>query len=668
MARIGVFVCHCGTNIAGVVDVKAVRDAASKIPGVVFVADNKYTCSDTGQGAVVEAIKTHKLDRVVIAACSPRMHEKTFRKAADRAGMNPYMVEMANIREHCSWVHGSEKEAATDKALDIVKMMVAKTTRDEPLFPKQVGLVKRALVIGGGIAGIQAALDIAESGYEVVLVEREPTIGGRMAQLDKTFPTLDCSSCILTPKMVDVGQHPNIRLMTYSEVKSVKGFVGNFEVEILKKARLVNEKTCTGCGVCWSKCPEYVDSEFDVGMGKRKAIYTPFAQAVPNIPVIDQPHCRYIKYLEAQKNPLEEGQKLPPQCRICEKLCQSHSITWDQQDELLKEQFGVIVVATGYKPFDYGLYGEYGGGKIPDVISILELERLLSASGPTGGEVKRPSDGKHPKEVVFISCVGSRDDRIGKQYCSKVCCMVMCKQSILLKEHDPDVQSYVFYIDMRTPGKGYDEFYRRSQEEYGTMFLRGRVSKLIRQGDKVIVKGEDSLMGRPVEIAADMVVLAVGMEPNEGAVELAQTLNCSYDQNQFLSEAHPKLRPLETQTDGILLAGTVSGPRDVPESVAQGSGAAAKALGILTKMSLVSDPLTSIVDPMKCVGCFGCMNVCPFNAVEQETLRDGRVVSKINENVCKGCGLCVSTCRGAAITLRGFSDAQLLAEVTSLCR
>ncbi len=662
MSRIGVFVCHCGTNIGGVVNVPKVVEAAKHMPLVAHAEENKYTCSEVGQASIRDAISEHKLDRVVIASCSPRMHENTFRRTVAAAGLNPYLLEMANVREHCSWVHSDSKDA-TAKAIDLVSMAVAKVARHESLFPKQVGLTKRALVIGGGITGIQAALDIASAGHEVVLVEKEPSIGGRMSQLDKTFPTLDCSACILTPKMVDVAQHPNITLLTYSEVKEVRGFVGNFEVDILKKAKLVDYVKCTGCGDCWQACPERIPSEFDLGLGSRSAIYIPFAQAVPNKPVIDVVNCRYEKYLKWKET--EEGPE-PPQCRICEGVCPTEAIDRSQRDEIVTEKFGAIVVSTGFKTFDYSVYGEYGGGRYPDVISSLELERLMSAAGPTGGEVLRPSDGTHPKSVVFIQCVGSRDDKVGRPYCSKVCCMYTAKHAIMLKEHDPDVQCYVFYIDIRAGGKDFEEFARRAQDESGAIYLRGRVSQIYQNGEKLKVLGEDSLIGRPVEIDADLVVLATGMEPSENADVLAQTLNISYDTYSFLIEAHPKLRPVETQTDGIFIAGACVGPRDIPDSVAHGSAAAAKAVALLSQDSLTTDPLTSFVDPMKCVGCFACREVCPFNAIEEQVTRDGRIISSINETMCKGCGLCVVACRPGAINLRGFTNQQLLSEVLTL--
>ncbi len=664
MARIGVFVCHCGTNIAGVVDISRVVEATRKMPQVAYVSDNKYTCSDPGQNSIKNAIVENKLDRVVVSACSPRMHEKTFRKAVAQAGLNPYMLEIANIREHDSWVHSFDKEAATEKAIALVRLAVAKVSKDTELQTKQIGLTKRALVIGGGIAGIQTALDIANSGHEVVVVEREPTIGGRMAQVDKTFPTLDCSACILSPKMVELAAHPKVTLLTFAEVTNVKGFVGNFEVEIKQKSRKVDHGTCTGCGSCWQKCPEKVTSSFDMGIGDRTAIYIPYPQAVPPKPVIDTENCRYMKYQRFMASG-EEGKK-PPQCRICEKICPTGSIDWTQEDKTLNEKFGAIVVATGFKTFDYSVYGEYGSGAYPDVITGLQLERMMSASGPTGGDVKRPSDGAHPKTVVFVSCVGSRDEAKGRPYCSKVCCMYIAKHAIMLKEHDPEVQSYVFYIDIRAGGKAYEEFARRAQEEYGTVYLRGRVSKIYQDGMKLKVLGEDSLIGRPVEIDADLVVLATGIDPSSGVVDLAQKLNISYDTNQFLVEAHPKLRPVETQTDGIFLAGVCIGPKDIPETVAQGSAAAAKVGALFSQDHITTDPMTAAVDALRCTGCMLCSQVCPFKAIGPQTLRDGRVVASVNEGLCKGCGLCAATCRSKAIDLRGFTNQQLFAEVASL--
>lgn len=698
MARIGVFVCHCGTNIAANVDCAAVAQAAQQMPHVVFATDYKYMCSEPGQKLIQEKIASERLDGVVVASCSPRMHEPTFRRAAAAAGVNPYRMEMANLREHVSWVH-NDRRVATVKAIDIVGMLVAKVARDETLRPGRAELSKRLLIIGGGIAGIQAALDVANAGYQVTLVERTPTIGGKMAMLDKTFPTLDCSACILTPLMVDVAQHPNITLRTYTEVEAVHGFVGNFDVTMRQHARYVDHQVCTGCGTCWSKCPvKEIAAEFDQGLGTRTAIYIPFPQAIPNKPVIDADNCRYLAYRRAQVEqaaaqglpaseaakfkPLGADGKRLPQCQICQKMCPTGAISWEQADEVLSERFGAIIVANGYDLFPVGgelpleadrssgerrrSYGEYGYGELPDVITGLQLERLMNASGPTKGEVVRPSDGKHPHTVVFIACVGSRDEKVGRPYCSKICCMVTAKQAIMLKEHDPSLQSYVFYMDIRAGGRGYDEFIRRAQEAYGTQYLRGRVSRIYPQGERMMVQGYDGLIGRPVEIEADLVVLATGVTAATGAVELMQTLGISYDQYGFINEAHVKLRPVETNTAGIYLAGCAAGPKDIPDTVAQASAAAAKVAGLFARPYIETEPTIAEADTRRCVACHLCEEVCPFGAISFVSLRDGRQVAQVNPAVCKGCGLCVAGCRGHALFLHGFSDQQLLAEVDAL--
>jgi len=655
MARVGVFVCWCGSNIAKTVDVEKVAEAASRFPSVVYSTHYKYMCSEPGQNLIKQAIEEHKLDRVVVASCSPRLHEPTFQRCISEAGLNPYMLEMANIREHCSWVH-DDKEAATRKAIDLTAMAVAKAARDEPLFQQEIPITKRALVIGGGVAGIQAALDIADAGYPVTLVERTPSIGGRMAQYDKTFPTLDCAACILTPKMVDCASHPNIQIMTYSEVESVSGFVGNFDVTIRRRARSVDMAKCTGCGVCYEKCPVKLPSEFDSGMGQRRAIYVPFPQAVPNVPVIDREACRWFK----------EGK-----CKVCEKLCTAGAIVYDQEDELINEKFGAIVVATGFQTWDPAEYGNLGYGRYPDVITSLEFERLINASGPTEGKLVRPSDHQPPKKVVFISCIGSRDDEHGYPYCSKVCCMYNAKHALLLKEKFHDAQAYVFYTDIRANGKGYEEFVRRAIEKYGAIYIRGRVSRVFEMDGKLIVRGVDTLVGKPVEIEADMVVLASAMEAQPDAKELARKLGISTDEYNWFSEAHPKLRPVEVLTAGIFLAGACQYPKDIPDSVAQASGAASKVTGLFSKPNLLSEPMIAEVNEDTCVGCLLCKEVCPFTAIEAKTIYDKngnpiKTVASVNEGLCHGCGTCVAACRSSSIQLRGFKDNQILAEIDAL--
>ncbi|MCD6099053.1 MAG: CoB--CoM heterodisulfide reductase iron-sulfur subunit A family protein [Candidatus Marinimicrobia bacterium] len=647
MKRIGVFVCHCGINIAGTVDIKRVVEAVKNFPGVVYVEDYKYMCSDPGQNLIREKIKSEKLDGVVIAACSPTLHEKTFRNTVSQAGINPYNCEIANIREQCSWVH-TNMEEATEKAIRIVKSIVAKTLLDESLVPIKSPVVKRALVVGGGIAGIQAALNIANSGYEVVLVEKEPSIGGRMAQFSETFPTLDCAQCILTPKMVDVASNENIKLLTYSEVVDVSGSVGNFKVKIKKKAKSVDYEKCTGCGICVEKCPVKVPNEFDRGMSERKAIYTQFPQAVPNKPVIDRENCTYF----------QKGK-----CRLCERVCPFGAIDFEQEDEVIEEEVGAIVLATGYELYDVSNMGEYGGGELKDVIDGLTFERLLSSSGPTSGEVRRPSDGKVPKTVVFVKCVGSRDPEHHFPYCSKVCCMYTTKHAMLYKHRVPDGKAYIFYMDVRTAGKGYEEFYQRAQEEDGVIYLRGKVSKIYKSDGKLIVDGFDTLTGRKVQVEADMVVLAMAIRPSSGAEKLFNLLKVSTDANGFLTEAHPKLRPVESLTAGIFLVGCAQGPKDIPDSVSQANAAASMISVMFSQDYLIHEPIITGVNEDLCSGCGICVAVCPYDA--RKINREKGTV-EVNEILCEACGACAAACPSGAAQQKNLTDRQIISMIKAI--
>lgn len=665
MSRIGVFICHCGENISRTVDVAHVAAEIGKRSGVAFSTDYKYMCSDPGQTLLKKTIQDQRLSHVVVAACSPRMHEKTFRKAVESAGLNPFLCEMANIREHCSWVHENRAEA-TAKAIDIVGMMVERVKKNRVLPTITVPVTKRSLVIGGGIAGIQAALDIADAGHEVVLVEREPSIGGHMAQLSETFPTLDCSQCIMTPKMVDVANHPKIKLYTFSEIEQVDGYIGNFQVTIKRKARSVDEDKCTGCGVCMTKCPQKkIPNTFDQNIGMRTAIYIPFPQAVPNTPVIDRENC--TKYKTGK-------------CGVCQKVCGPGAIDYEQQDRLVVEPVGAIVVATGFelytideKPKGSPIkgYGEFGFGNIPNVIDGMTFERLASASGPTGGKILRPSDGREPKQIVFLQCVGSRDREKGISYCSKVCCMYTAKHTMLYHHKVHDGQAYVFYMDARTPGKSYDEFWRRSIEEEEAVYIRGMVSRLYQKGDKIVVMGSDIAAGMQVEIEADMVVLATAVQPQKGADLLAQKLGISYDKYNFYSEAHAKLRPVECATAGIYLAGACQGPKDIPETVSQASAAAAKVMTLFSKDQLEREPIVAKVREAGCVACFACKKVCAYGAVEEKEIRDRqgnliKVVAYVNPGVCAGCGTCQATCPSKSVELDGYTDEQVIAMIEAL--
>ena len=663
MQRIGVFVCWCGSNIAATVDVKRVAEAVRTEPGVVFSTDYQYMCSENGQALIRQAIHEHGLTGVVVCSCSPRMHEATFRKTATLAGINPYMVEIANIREQCSWIHKDMPEG-TEKAVILARAAIAKVNLNAPLTAGTSPVTKRALVIGGGIAGIQTALDVADAGYEVDIVEKAPTIGGRMAQLDKTFPTLDCAACILTPKMVDAAQNEKINIISYAELDSLSGYVGNFTAKIRKKARYIDETKCTGCGVCTEKCPSRKGlNEFNMGLNTRGAIYIPFAQAIPNVAVIDAKNCLHFR---------------TGKCGLCEKNCSAGAIRFDQQDEMLERKYGAIIVATGFKPIDASAFDEYAYTQSKDVVTSLEFERIMNAAGPTKGQLVRPSDGKHPREIVFIQCVGSRCSQgaaKGKPYCSKICCMYTAKHAMLVREKYPDVKVHIFYIDARTPGKNFDEFYRRAVEQYDVDYIKGMVGKVSVEGDHLHVQGSDLLANEQVHIQADMVVLATAIEPDPTARAIGTMLTASMDTNDFFTEAHPKLRPVESPTAGIYLSGVCQGPKDIPETVAQAGAAAAKVIGLLSKNSLTCNPCVAHADELLCNGCSQCERVCPYGAISYEDrevrgpeFRGVKRVAVVNEAVCQGCGACTVTCPSTAMDLKGFSNNQIMAEVDAICR
>ena len=643
--RIGVFICHCGLNIAGVLDIQELVEFAKTLPDVVYVKDNRYTCADPGQEEIRKGIKEHNLNRVVVAACSPRMHEPTFRRTVSEAGLNPYLFEMANIREFSSWCHPSTPKEATEKAKDLIKMAVAKARLLRPLQTMEVPVINKALIIGGGIAGISAALDLAEMGFKVYMLENSESIGGHMAQLDKTFPTLDCSICIEGPKMVDVGRHPNIEIISYADLLSVSGYVGNFKVKIRKNPRYVIEENCTGCGECRDVCPIEYPNEWDMNLGVRKAISVPFDQAVPLVYRINRDYCI--------------------ECYKCVDACGARqAIDFEQQPEEIELEVGAIIVATGYDiylPYDNPLYGY---GKFANVITSLEFERLILAAGPTGGKVIRASDGKKPRSVAFIQCVGSRDT--GKfPYCSNFCCMYTLKHVVQLKEkYKEDVETYVFYMDMRSNFKGYEEFYQRARE-LGANFIRGRVSRIFEdpKTKNLIIRAEDTQLGKPIEIEAEMVVLATAAIPKKGSDELARILNITRGSNGFFMESHPKLKPIDAPTDGIFFAGACQGPKDIPYSVSQGSGAASRAATVLSKPTWKIEPIIAVVDPEKCrnvkTKCGICAQKCPYGAIKIVEKQPAQVIAAM----CHGCGTCVAECPADAITQMHFTDAQILAQI-----
>jgi heterodisulfide reductase subunit A len=652
--KIGVYVCHCGSNIAGTVDVAEVAKwAAEKLQhrGVVIARDYKFMCSSLGQELIEKDIKELGLTRVVVAACSPHLHEKTFRNACKNAGLNPYLCELVSIREQVSWVH-TDKVAATEKSKAIIAGGVERIIWHEPLTPLKVPIHPDTLVVGGGIAGIQAALEIADAGYHVYMVEREPSIGGHMAQFDKTFPTLDCSACILTPKMVDVGNHPNITLLTWAEVTHVDGYVGNFQVTIRQKSRYVDTTLCTGCGICQEKCPKkVVDEVFEAGLGYRKAVYVPFPQAVPKFPVIDRENCTFF----------QKGT-----CKACEKFCPTNAIDFEQQETIMQIDVGQIILATGYDLFDARRIPQYGYGRLANVFSNLEFERLTNAAGPTGGKIFLRDGVTVPKTIGIVHCVGSRDKNYNN-YCSSICCMQSLKFAHLAHEKT-GAEVYNFYIDIRTPAKAYDEFYQRIMEE-GTHFVRGRVAEITDaarnpgEEGKLIIQAEDTLIGKQRRIPVDMVILSAGLEPRHDAKAVARLFGLSCSADGWYIERHPKLDPVATMTEGVYIAGVVQGPKDIPASVVQGAAAAARALGKIQQKEVAMEPIRATINQDKCSGCRICNNLCPFNAI---LFHEDKMVSEVNPALCQGCGTCIAACPAGAITGTGFSNQQILAQLEGL--
>jgi len=652
--RVGVYVCHCGTNIAGTVDVPGLTkwsEEKLKHQGVVIARDYKFMCSSLGQELIEKDIKELGLTRVVVAACSPHLHEKTFRTAAKNAGLNPYLCELASIREQVSWVH-TDKAVATEKAKAVVAGAVSRVIENVPLEEIKVPINPNTLVVGGGIAGIQAALEIANAGLHVYLVEREPSIGGHMAQFDKTFPTLDCSACILTPRMVEAGTHPNITLLTWSEVVNVAGYVGSFNVTIKKKARFVKEDLCTGCGICEEKCPKKViDEVFEAGLGYRKAVYTPFAQAVPKFPVMDKQNCTYF---------------IKGTCKACEKFCPTGAIDFNQQDELINIEVGNIILATGYDLFDARRVSNYGYGRLPNVFTSLEFERLSNAAGPTNGDIVLRDGKTTPKSVGIIHCVGSRDKNFNN-YCSVICCMQGLKFAHLVHERT-GATVYNFYIDMRTAYKAYDEFYQRVLEE-DTLFVRGKVAEVTNaaryesEKGKLIIQVEDTLAGKQRRIAVDMVILSSGLQPRHDAKEVGKMFGISCSTDGWFTEKHPKLDPVATMTEGIYIAGCAQGPKDIPSSVAQGAAASARVLNKILQKEVALEPIKASVNEEMCSGCRICNGLCPFNAI---SFLEDRMVTEINPALCQGCGTCVAACPAGAISGTGFSDEQIMAQIDGL--
>jgi len=635
--RIGVYVCHCGGNISEVIDVKQIVSFAEKQPDVVIARDYEHMCSELGQKIILDDIKKYKLDRVVISACSPQFHGNTFMNTLENGGLSPYVLEMANIREQCAWPHFSVPFEATEKAKELTAMALAKVKLDRPIQRKFIPIGKRVLIIGAGIAGIQAALDLGDAGFEVYLVEKAPTIGGKMAKLSRTFPTEDCAACILTPKMADVANHSNIKLFTLSEIEEINGFLGNFKVTINKKPRYVNEDKCVACGICAEKCPKEISNEFNEGLDNRKAIYIPCDFAVPYKYLIDEKNCLYLR----------KGR-----CRICEKSCPQNAIEFGQKQEKINITVDTIIVATGYDVFDATQKKEYGYGEYENVVTALELERMIVYQ--VGGRPLR----KIGKRIAFIQCVGSRDEQVGRENCSRICCMYATKLSQLLKRGDPKRDVYVFYTDLRAYGKGFEEYYKRAQRS-GVKFIRGRVAEVIEdpKSKKITLKVEDTLTRQIIESEFDLVVLSIGLVPSAGTNKVAEILKLAKSPDGFLQEAHPKFKPVDTLVEGVFIAGCVQGPKDIPDTVAQASAASSRAIRIMNKGQFEMAPIKVFVHKELCDGCRLCVNHCPANAISVLE------IANINEALCRGCGSCIAYCPNDALDLSYYENNQLLAQI-----
>ncbi|MGE5568627.1 MAG: CoB--CoM heterodisulfide reductase iron-sulfur subunit A family protein [Rhodospirillales bacterium] len=650
--RVGVYVCHCGSNIGAIVDCKAVAEYAAGLAHVAVARDYKYMCSDPGQDLIQKDIEEHKLNRIVVASCSPHLHENTFRTATAKGGLNPYYMTMVNIREHDSWVH-TDRAAATAKAKDLVRAAVRRVVLQRPLEKGRVPIDPKVLVVGGGIAGIHAALTLANAGKQVYLVERQPTIGGHMAMFDKTFPTLDCAACILTPKMSTVKNHPNITLWTYSEVENVSGYVGNYNVKVRRRTRYIREDLCSGCQECIAACvfkqPKIPD-EFNQGLGKRRPIYLPFPQAVPQTPVIDPEACIEFKTGKCKKTCLEA-------------CADRHAIDFKLTDTVEEIKVGTIIVATGFQPYDATRSPQFGYGVYPNVYTSLEIERLINAAGPTAGEVVLRDGKTVPKKIGIIHCVGSRDENANR-WCSRVCCMYSLKLAHLLKEHT-EAEIFNFYIDMRTPGKSFEEFYQRLLNE-GVHFIRGKVAEVTdwafdpSEEGKLVLRVEDTLLGVVRRIPVDMVVLSVGLEPHEDAQDVRRLFNMTCSTEGFFLERHPKLAPVNTFTDGVFLAGCCQGPKDIPDTVAQAGAAAAEAMALIDAGYVEQEPNVAYVIEEECSGCRTCIPMCPYSAI---TFREQDKKAEVNPVLCKGCGTCVAACPSGSLQQRLFEDDELFEEI-----
>lgn len=635
--RIGIFVCECGGNIGDVVDVKSVVDTVKNWPDVAVAKYHKYLCSKPAQELILDSVKKENLDRVVVASCTPRMHLATFQAVLERAGLNPFMLEFVNIREQDSWVLGPHPSAeATRKAISLIRGGYERSQQLEALQTISEKGSREILIVGGGIAGITAALELGYLGYKVHLVERKPSIGGNMAKLTKVFPTLDCAQCILTPRMAEVGRNPNVALYTYSEVQEVSGRPGNYDVKVFMKPRGVDLQKCRSCGVCAKVCPVSCPDEFNEGLSQRKAAYIEFPQAVPSAYTIDFETCT--------------------KCGKCEQLCPAKAISLTDKGCTVDLHVGGIIMATGYQLYDAKKLETYGYGNYRDVITMMDLERLVSATGPTGGYVKR-ADGSDVKKIGIVLCAGSRDKNY-ISYCSRICCMYALKQAFVLKKM-LGIDVTIYYTDIRATGKGYEDLYWRD-EEAGVSFIRGKVAEVYKdnKSGKLVAVAEDTITGETTEEQFDMIALATPMVPPAGLKELAEKMKVSIGEDGFITEKHPKLDPVDSLVTGIFACGCALSPKDVRDTVSDGLGASAKAALFLKSDYVTTSPEKAFVIPDLCNGCGACVPICPVNAI---SMQNGK--AKVDAFQCTGCGACIPVCPQEAIDFKNATAKQIIASL-----
>ena len=631
--RIGVWVCECGGNIGDVVDVPSIAGRLKE--EVAYVREERYLCSAPSIETIKQMVERQRLDRVVLACCTPNMHQETFKANLEEVGLNPSLLEMVNIREQCSWVHKDDHEGATQKALDLIRGAVARAKESVALESKRMEVNPEVLVIGGGVAGITSSLRLAEYGLKVHLVEKRPSIGGHMIQFPKVFPTLDCSQCILTPKMAAVNQSRNIDLISYAEVKEVSGVPGDFTAKVWLKPRGVDPEKCIGCGACSRVCPTEAPSDYDQGLGKRKAVYLPFPQSIPSVYTIDFEHCI--------------------RCGQCARTCPAKAIDLDDPGKEMELKVGAIILATGYELYDLSGLVNYGYGRYQNVVTGLEMERILDVNGPTGSQLIVPGKGRDVKSIAYVLCAGSRDTEVGKGHCSRVCCLYALKQAQLLR--DRGVEVWIHYIDIRSPGRRYEEFYRTTQDK-GAIFVKGKVTEIVPKGEQVLVRGEDMMINRILENPVDLVVLCPPIVTTEDTLKLAEMLRVPVDEDQFVLERHPKLDPMATKRDGIFAAGVVMGPKDIQTTTAEAEGAAMKVVNFLSAERVIEPNKAFLAKPELCDDCGDCVDACPESAI---TLEEGKPL--INQIICNGCGACVPACPRNALDQQGLTEAQLKANI-----